>query len=109
MATNFALEDLFDKGIFELLGIADASQSRKDVITESIIETVENRVLARILDGLDDNSSQLFQEAAEKGGDAVSVFLEGHNVDLASITAEEVLYYKAQLTQVVTGAVLQQA
>ena len=94
----FEPEALFDKDIFELLGIENAPQEKKDEILNNMTRTIQNRVIARVLDGLDDASVKEFEKIIDEGDDQkTKTFLDAKGVDLTQITAEEALNYKTEI------------
>ena len=100
---DIELDSLFGTDIFELLGIQAASSERKQSILETMMDTVQNRVLARILDSLTDVQIEAFQAATAKGDDEARQFLADQSIDLIQLTAEEAIVYKGQILSMATG------
>lgn len=95
-------EELIDKDIFSLLGIQDASDAKKKEMNDNMIITVQNRVLARILDSLDDAALREYETILDSGDDKkANEFLLAHNIDLTKITTEEALLYKTEIVNLI--------
>lgn len=107
---TLSTDDLIDKDIFELLGLKDADQKRKDKIIADMLETIENRVTERMLDALDmvgeaENFDKLVDADDQVAADAL---LLKHGIDLSQISLEESMLYKAEIVNLITGASLPQ-
>lgn len=107
MPATVSTDELIENSLFDLIGLANAPRDRKDKITTTIMETVENRVLSRILDRLTKDETAEFEKSVDGGQDSVRAFLESHDLNVATMTSEEVILYKAELVEMVTGATLQ--
>ena len=94
-------EKIIDLSIFEALGLDSIAQERKDSMLESMMETIEGRVLARVMDAIPQDQIPAFEAAIDAGGDGVSNFLALHAVDLVTLTAEEALIYKSEVIAMV--------
>jgi len=97
------LDSIFGSDIFQLLGIQSAPAAHKQEILKVMTDTVEGRVLARILDKLTDAQIKEFEAISDQGDDRARTFLEDHDIDLVQLTAEETIIYKAQVASMVTG------
>lgn len=102
-------ESLIDESIFELLGLTDAPKDKKDQIMDDMIVTVQNRVLARILDILESKNDELieaYKQLIEKDDSEKSRdFLAKEDIDLDQLIAEEALNYKMQIVNFVQQTV----
>ena len=99
---------LFDKDIFTLLGVPDASQDQKDRLMDTVMQSVNNRVFSRVLDMIDDESAPELEKLLENDGD-VAAFLQGEGINLATVTAQEALLYKTELITLVATSPLPSA
>ncbi|MCX6811667.1 MAG: DUF5663 domain-containing protein [Candidatus Berkelbacteria bacterium] len=91
-------QELVDKNIFELLDLKDAPEDKKKEIMDNMMQTVQNRVLSRILDALSDEDLKEFDKlTAENKTEEINKFLDGKGVNLAQISAEEALNYKTEI------------
>ncbi len=97
-------EKLIDASIFELLGIDDASQEQKNKIMADVTRTIQNRVVARILDSLSEDDTAQFEKALDEGDEATKAFLATHNVDATKLATEEAITYKVELLAMVESA-----
>jgi hypothetical protein len=94
--------DLFDTSIFTLLGVADAPQSKKDEMLDSMLETVESRVFMRVMETLDDDAIQTMSDLIDADNhDGVRDLLSGFGMQLSQLMAEETMFYKAELVEAV--------
>ncbi|MFA6532091.1 MAG: DUF5663 domain-containing protein [Patescibacteria group bacterium] len=97
-------ESLIDKDIFELLDLKDAPEDRKHQILEDMMETIQNRVVARILDSLKKEEVKEFEELLdEDDNDKVAQFLQTRNIDPVTFTAEEALNYKIEILNLIAA------
>ena len=102
MTANWSLPfdpaDFIDKDIFTLSGIKDISEGQKSKIMAQMTETVNTRVLARILDSLDEAGEKELGEIADSGDQKkLTAFLLSKGIDLVKIASEEALAYKVEL------------
>lgn len=92
-------EEFFDKGIFDLLEIKDLSEEQKNKITRDMMTTINNRVLARVLDLLQEKGvKEQFESLLEiNSQEKIEDFLTEHQIDLKGIAVEESLLYKMEI------------
>lgn len=102
-------EGLLEKEIFELLGLQSVPEDKRQEMVAVMVETIENRVLARVLDSLTEEDQSKFDELLDGGDDRAHRFLMGKGIDLTRLALEEVMFYKATLVSTVTGATMQPA
>lgn len=97
--------DLIDKDIFELLGLKNAPEEKKKEILENMMGTVQNRIMARILDSLNDDEIKEFEQlVSTKDETQIKDFLDKKGIDLTQISAEESLLYKTEIiNQIAAG------
>lgn len=90
--------DLIDKDIFELMGIKNAPEETKKEITDNMMATIQNRVMARILDKLDEEQVKEFEKLVDTGKEEeINKYLEEKGINVAQLSAEEALLYKTEL------------
>jgi len=95
------IDSIIDKSIFELLGIQNASQEKKDKVMSEMAKTVQNRVLARILDNLDDAGVKEFEIIIDKDDEEeTKKYLLTKNIDLVKLATEETLNYKTEIINI---------
>jgi hypothetical protein len=97
-------ETIIDQDIFALIGLDKLSSDKKNKMMDDMMRTVENRIIARILDVLDKDEEEQFEKAIDEGGDAVKNFLKRKGLDLVNVSAQEAIAYKAEMMAVFNGA-----
>ncbi len=92
-------EQFLDQDIFDLLQLPNLSKEKKDKIIKDMLETVNNRVIARILDLLEEKNQQeqFFTLLQGNQNQAIDDFLEQQNIDIKKISLEESLLYKMEI------------
>lgn len=94
----FDPEELWDKDIFALLGLENAPEEKKKEILDQMTATINNRVLARILDQLSEEEIREFEKLIDEKDDVkVIEFLKSKGVDLMQYAAEEAMIYKTEI------------
>lgn len=97
-------ESLIDKDIFELLDLKDASEDRKRQILEDMMETIQNRVVARILDSLKEDEVKSFESLLDEDNDEkIAQFLQERDIDPVTFTAQEALNYKIEILNLIAA------
>lgn len=91
-------EDLFEGDIFELLGLQNISQEKKDALSRDMIDTIEGRVFGRVIDALPDAEFDEFERLTDSmDHEGVRVLLAKFNLDLTELMVEEALLYKLEV------------
>lgn len=86
--------------VFTAVGLPTLPDDEKAELYRTMVATVQDRILARILDLLDDaQREQLLALLDRPDGDQVERFVREHVPDLDAITNEEALLYKAEMVQ----------
>lgn len=92
------LNDILDKDIFELIGGENLSEEKKKELYLKIGETIENRVIARIDDRLNEQEREEWLKLIDEGDKAkMEEFLRSKNIDVAKMMVEEALIYKMEI------------
>ena len=95
--------DFINVDIFTLLGLQGVSQQKKDDLLEVMLYTVTNRVIARILDVLDEpKQKELELLLDETGGDRLVSFFADNGIDYSELFSQESLVYKAEMANLVS-------
>lgn len=95
-------EELINKDIFELLGLQNLSEPQKKQMNDDMTATIQNRVLARVLDSLDDAGLKEYEAILDSGDEKkANEFLIAHKIDLTKITTEEALLYKTEVVNLI--------
>lgn len=105
MAIGLSVEEILEKDIFELLGIENASDEKKQALLQTMTTTVEARVVNRVAAMLDGNAAEKFQELAE-AGDAQKLvdFLVDQKIDLPQIVSEEATRHRVEVVELLALA-----
>lgn len=91
-------DELLNKDIFELLGLKDVSDKERSAIIADMSETIQNRILARILDSLSAEKVTQFQQLLDGAEQkAIDDFLITEKLDIQKIATETTIMYKVQL------------
>lgn len=95
---NINPSDFITQDIWELMNLEDAPQEKKDQILEDMLATIQNRVLARVLDSLQNDEIKIMESRIDSGEEnAMENFLKEKSIDIYKITSEEAVMYKAEL------------
>ena len=98
MTTNQAVDDLIKQDLFKLLGLEAISDTEKAALYQKVLTTIQNRVMAQLMDRFSDAEAQQFGDLAEAGDQAgLSQFFNDHNIDILDLMLKEALSYKAEL------------
>ncbi len=95
---NKNLTELLDKDILEIIGGKNLPPEKKQELYTKMAQTVQDRVVARIDDQLDDQSRQEFIKLIDEG-DKVKVeeYLRSKNIDVAKLLVSEAIVYKMEI------------
>lgn len=102
MFSGISYEDIIQKDLLELMGAKDMPPEQKTDLYKTMVETVENRVFARIDDQLSDEDAKKIAalvEAKDKAG--FFVLLEEKGIDVNKIYMEEALIYKMEMVDLI--------
>ncbi len=94
--------DFIEKDILELLHLENAPEDKKAAVIKDMIETIQNRVLARLLDSLNEpeiDTLEVMIDAHQE--ENVEKFLMQKDFDVKKVTAEESINYKAEIINLV--------
>jgi len=98
------MDDVLDKDILEILGVQDLPEDKKSDLYLKLAETLQNMVVARLVDKL---NKEEFEELAalmeDKKQEEVKVFMTAHNIDLKAMFVEEAFIMKAQVAALIDG------
>jgi hypothetical protein len=97
-------DDIIDKDILELMGAKDMTPEEKEETYKKMLETIQNRVFARIGDVIKDEDVEEMRKAIEKGDKTEYLtFLKSKGVNLEKIYAEEALIYKIEMVDLINS------
>ena len=90
--------DLWGKDIFALLGLENAPEEKKKEILDNMTATINNRVLARVMDQLDENELKEYEDLLDQKDDQKIIdFLKSKDIDMMQYAAEEAMIYKMEI------------
>lgn len=97
--TDQTMETLLLADIFDILGLAGIQSQKRQEIATDMIETIQNRIIARLQDALPtDAQDSLIVLLNSKDRSATLALLSAHNLpSLETMAVEEGLIYKHQL------------
>ena len=102
--TGITYDDFIDKSLFDLLDLGEMPQGEQDEVIGKIMETIQSRVVSRILDILSDLDFEKMKSALEsKNEEEFFQIISKNNIDVPQIWGEEALYYKIELVDLVKG------
>jgi hypothetical protein len=97
--TGFAKAILRDD-ILSGMGLESLSESEKSALYRTMVATVQTRVLARVLDGLNEAEQAALAALLERGdGPTIESFVEARQPNLADLIEQEALLYKTEMVQ----------
>jgi len=98
MKQNFSDEDILNKDILELMGAQNLPQEKKQEIYQKMIETIQNRVIAKILDQLSEQDAEEWKKLLDSGDkQKAEEFLKTKQIDVAKLMLEESIIYKTEM------------
>ncbi|KKQ95435.1 MAG: hypothetical protein UT66_C0001G0020 [candidate division CPR2 bacterium GW2011_GWC1_39_9] len=104
MAKIFDPIELIEKDIFELLDLKELPQNYKDKMVKEMEDMLENRVIGRLMDGLDEKGAEEFDKLPEGDSNAITEFFKEKNIDVDQIAAEEALMLKSDMASLINVA-----
>lgn len=93
-------DDLIGTDIFAFLGIGDISTEQKEQLLSIMLETIQDRVVSRVLNALtkEDERIEFEQALEEKNADQIDQLLLSSGLSgIAQLIAEEVMLYKLEI------------
>lgn len=100
MDNSVNYDDIVNKDIFELMGAKDMPEEKRRDLYTKILETIQNRVVTRIADNLNDKDTADWLEI-KKTADKKQMndFLAARGIDINKLMTQETLMYKMELVQ----------
>lgn len=96
--TNQALDDLIRQDLFKLLGLEAISEEEKAALYQKVLQTIQNRVIAQLIDQLSMSEAEQFGKLAEARDQAgLDTFLKDRHIDIVDLMVKEAILYKAEL------------
>lgn len=102
---DLSTEEYLNKDIFELLGAKNIPNENKDKITNKMLETIQQRVIGRVLDQLSDQDYDELKEILKsKDENRFDQFYKKTGISLVEIFSEEALLYKIEIVNLIKAA-----
>lgn len=97
--------DYLSKDIFELMNAKDIPEEKRIEILNKMLETVQQRVIVRVLDQLSDQDYEELKEIlVSKDEKRFDDFYDKTGIKLVEIYAEESLLYKIEIVNLIKEA-----
>ncbi len=91
---------LLQQDVFTALGLDDLDDTERHELLATMLATVKDRVLARVLDALSVSERAELTQLINRGpAEVVSEWLAEHVPNLDALMTEEALIYKAEMVQ----------
>lgn len=102
---NQTIDSLLFADIFDVLNLAGIKSQKRQELATDMIETIQNRIVARLQDALPDEAQNILVTSLNaKDRSAVLSLLTEYNLpSLETMAVEEGLIYKHQIIQDVTA------
>ena len=98
MAEDYTYEDILNKDILELMGVGNLPEEKKRELYTKMLETIQNRTIARIFDQLSPEDGEKLKQLLDSDNKTeIESFLKSKGVDIAKMMLEEAIIYKAEL------------
>jgi len=98
-------EDILNKDILELMGAKDMSEERKKELYTKMLETIQNRVIVKIINQLSDEDAEAFKKLVDSGNKTeMENFLNSREIDLAQLMLAEAMIYKTEMVSLKNAA-----
>lgn len=99
---DLATLDYLNKDIFELIDAKDIPQEKQDEILNKMLETIQQRVIVRVLDQLSDQDYEKLKEILKsKDEKRFDEFYNKTGLSLVEIYSEESLLYKIEIVNLI--------
>lgn len=93
-------KDLIEGDIFELMGLQNMAEDKKQELMAKFIEGVESRVALRIDDLLEGEDKEKFHQLLDQDDEgAINQFLKSKDINVPQLAAEEALFAKNEILQ----------
>ena len=94
------MEKVLETNIFDLMGVSgDLSEEQKNDLLRIFQDTIQTRVVSRVLDMLDEKELDEFGKILESDTQAADKFLADKGVNKEQIAIVEMVLYKLELTR----------
>jgi len=98
MANDLTYEEIINKDILDLMGAGDMPEEKKKELYTKMLETIQNRVIARVADSIGDEEMPKWEEIVKTRDKAkIEEFLKSKGIDIAGLYLQEALIYKTEM------------
>jgi hypothetical protein len=105
MANDITYEDIINKDILDLMGARDMPEEKKKELYTKMLETIQNRVIARVADAIGDGEMPEWERLAKEGDKTkMEEFLKSKDIDIAKLYLQEALIYKTEMVNLASAA-----
>lgn len=93
-------QNIIEKDLFDILGAKNMPENQKRDILTKALETVQNRVIARISDKLSEAEVDEWKKILETGNQQeAQKYMLSKDVDVPALLAQETIIYKTELAE----------
>lgn len=104
MIGGVSYDDLLKKDIIDLMGLSDIPEEEKKKLKDSMMETIQMRLIARVDDLISDQDLPEWKKLLEEGDpEEINPYLEKKGINVNQIMAEETLIYKLEMVKASQG------
>ncbi|MBI4253290.1 hypothetical protein HY623_03905 [Candidatus Uhrbacteria bacterium] len=98
-------DDVIKKNIFDILGLSQLPEEQKAQMLQKMLQIIYQRVVARIIDVLPEDSMRALKDAIDKeDSDATTAVLTKHGMmSFPELMCEEALFLKYEMDALITG------
>ncbi len=101
MPNDISYDDIINKDILELMGAKNLPEEKKKELYTKILETIQNRTIAKIAQMLSDDDLENWRKIADtKDKTRMNEFLNSKSIDLTKMMTEEAIIYKLELYEI---------
>jgi|GEM_PF-2308739 len=101
---GISYDDFIQKDILDLMGAQDMPSEQKAELYESMVATIQDRVILRLLEMMsDDDYAELENSVDVKDATKFGEIIQRNNIDLPQVFAEEALTYKIEMVNLAQG------
>lgn len=92
------ITEILESNIFDLMGVQDKlDQAQKDDLSTVFAETVENRVVARVLEMMSESEQEEYKVIVQDDLEKADQYLTAKGIDRDQIAVAETVLYKLEL------------
>lgn len=93
---------IIENDILKLLDLDGVSDEKKDELYQKMLSTIQNRVVARLLDELDEKSREKFKKLLDgEKEEEIKKMLANKGININELMAQEALIYKTEVVGLV--------